>query len=310
MSDVLFAGIEGQHQALELLSAALLQQRLAPAYLFAGPDGVGRSMVARRFLEGLCAGGLQADPDLRRRLQQGNHPDLLWVEPTYLEKGERITATEAKERGLSKKTLPQIRLEQIREVSRFLARPPLDASRSMVVIEQAEAMAESAANALLKTLEEPGQGLLVLITAAPERLLATILSRCQRIPFKPLPAQMMLQLVGSAQDDPPALVDLAAGSPGALLLWRERWAELPPELLAQLQQLPTQPIEALTLAREVCEALDTEQQLWLLQWWQWHLWRQQAQDNVQRRLTKLRRHLVGHVQPRLAWEVALLDLIA
>ena len=84
----------------------------------------------------------------------------------------------------------------------------------------------------------------------------------------------------------------------------------PPELLAQLQQLPSQPIEALTLAREVCEALDTDQQLWLLQWWQWHLWRQQAQDNVQRRLTKLHRHLVGHVQPRLAWEVALLDLIA
>jgi DNA polymerase-3 subunit delta' len=310
VSDVLFAGIEGQHQALELLSAALLQQRLAPAYLFAGPDGVGRSMVARRFLEGLCAGGLQADPDLRRRLQQGNHPDLLWVEPTYLEKGERITATEAKERGLSKKTLPQIRLEQIREVSRFLARPPLDASRSMVVIEQAEAMAEAAANALLKTLEEPGQGLLVLIAAAPERLLATILSRCQRIPFKPLPAHTMLQLVGGAQDDPPELLDLAAGSPGALLLWRERWAELPPELLAQLQQLPGQPIDAMALAREVCEVLDTEQQLWLLQWWQWHLWRQQAKETVQKRLTKLRRHLLGHVQPRLAWEVALLDLIA
>ena len=66
----------------------------------------------------------------------------------------------------------------------------------------------------------------------------------------------------------------------------------------------------MTLAREVCEALDTEQQLWLLQWWQWHLWRQQAQEPVQRRLTKLRRHLIGHVQPRLAWEVALLDLIA
>ena len=121
MSEALFAGIEGQQQALELLTAALNQQRLAPAYLFAGPDGVGRSLTARRFLEGLCAGGAQADLDLRRRLQQGNHPDLIWVEPTYMEKGERITATEAKERGLSKKTLPQIRLEQIREVSRYLA---------------------------------------------------------------------------------------------------------------------------------------------------------------------------------------------
>ena len=50
MTEALFAGIEGQQQALELLTAALDQQRLAPAYLFAGPDGVGRSLPARRFL--------------------------------------------------------------------------------------------------------------------------------------------------------------------------------------------------------------------------------------------------------------------
>ena len=67
--------------------------------------------------------------------------------------------------------------------------------------------------------------------------------------------------------------------------------------------------EALGLARDLTEALDTEQQLWLLQWWQLHLWRQAGQRPVQQRLNVLRRHLLGHVQPRLAWEVALLDLM-
>ena len=309
MSEELFAGVLGQPQAVQLLSAALQLQRLAPAYLFSGPDGVGRSLVARRFLEGLCGAGLQANLKLRRRLEQGNHPDLLWVEPSYMEKGERISVSEARERGLQKKTLPQIRLEQIRELSRFLARPALEAPRSLVVLEAAEAMAEAAANALLKTLEEPGNGILVLITAAPDRLLSTILSRCQRIPFKPLPQQMMLELVDADETDPAELNELAAGSPGALLEWRRRWQELPSDLVDKLQVVPKNPLEALGLARDLTEALDTEQQLWLLQWWQLRLWRSNKETFMQERLNLLRRHLSGHVQPRLAWEVALLDLL-
>lgn len=309
MSEALFAGVKGQPQAVQLLSAALRLQRLAPAYLFSGPEGVGRALVARRFLEGLCGAGERGDRQLRRRLEQGNHPDLLWVEPSYMEKGERVSVSEARERGLQKKSLPQIRLEQIRELSRFLARPALEAPRSLVVLEAAETMAEAAANALLKTLEEPGNGVLVLITAAPDRLLSTILSRCQRIPFKPLPQQMMLDLVGEDASDPAELRELAAGSPGALLEWRRRWQELPPELLQQLQALPSTPLSALGLARDLCEALDVEQQLWLLQWWQLRLWRSIGKHSDQQRLDLLRRHLSGNVQPRLAWEVALLDLL-
>jgi DNA polymerase-3 subunit delta' len=60
---------------------------------------------------------------------------------------------------MSRRTPPQLRLEQIRGVSRALARQPVESTRGMVVIESAEAMAEAAANALLKTLEEPGHGL-------------------------------------------------------------------------------------------------------------------------------------------------------
>ena len=67
-------------------------------------------------------------------------------------------------------------------------------------------------------------------------------------------------------------------------------------------------MEALSLARDLCEALDGEQQLWLINWWQQHLWHSGAGEQSLRRLEQLRRHLLSFVQPRLAWEVALLDL--
>jgi DNA polymerase-3 subunit delta' len=67
-------------------------------------------------------------------------------------------------------------------------------------------------------------------------------------------------------------------------------------------------VEALSLARDLCEALDVEQQLWLLDWWQLHLWRLSHQPAQQQRIELLRRQLRSFVQPRLAWEVALLEL--
>ncbi|NBO29944.1 MAG: DNA polymerase III subunit delta', partial [Synechococcaceae bacterium WB6_1A_059] len=204
-----------------------------------------------------------------------------------------------------KKGLPQLRLEQIREVTRFLARPPLEAPRSVVVLEGAERMAEGAANALLKTLEEPGQGLLILLTAAPEQLLSTILSRCMRISFRPLAPAELAEVVPN-QGDPAELLALAAGSPGALLEWRRRWQELPEALLV----MPENPMAAMDLARQISDQLDSEQQLWLIGLLQRRLWLSSRQVKQLQRLERLGKHLKGNVQPRLAWEVALLDLCA
>jgi DNA polymerase-3 subunit delta' len=326
----LFADLLGQERAVALLRAAIVQRRLAPAYLLAGPEGVGRSLAALRFLEGVLAGPGGSAHE-RRRLAEGNHPDLLWMEPTYSDKGELIPASKAEALGVNRRTLPQMRLEQIREVSRFLARRPVEAPGCLVVLEGVEAMAEGAANALLKTLEEPGAGLMLLITAAPEQLLGTIRSRCQLIPFMrlaPGPLQAVLQrcaadrppLAGplsdvqsgpqpdSEQADPPELLELAAGSPGALLRHRRQWRALPLGMAERLMGLAPEPLAALELARELSELLDGEQQLWLIDWWQLALWRRHADPLPLRRLERLRQQLRAYVQPRLAWEVALLDL--
>ena len=304
----LFEDLIGQPLAVNLLEAALQRQRLAPAYLFAGPEGVGRRLgaISGRFARRWTRLGTSAAAALER-----NHPDLLWVEPTFQHQGRLYTRDEAEEAGLSRRTPPQLRLEQIRAVSRFLARQPVEAQRGMVVIESAEAMPEAAANALLKTLEEPGNGMLILLSAAPERLLSTIRSRCQLIRFLQLAQvdlQCVLQRCEAQEADPPELLAMAAGSPGALLEHRRQRAALPDAIRGQLERLPEDPMQALALARDLCEALDGEQQLWLINWWQQHLWRSGA-DAVQiRRLDSLRRQLLSFVQPRLAWEVALLDM--
>ncbi len=310
----LFEDLLGQTRAVALLEASLVKGRLAPAYLFAGPDGVGRRLAALRFLEGVLA-GLQGDAGIRRRLQEGNHPDLLWVEPTYQDKGQLVPASKAEELGLARRAAPQLRLEQIRDVSRFLSRRAVEARGCVVVLEDAEAMAEGAANALLKTLEEPGEGLLILIAATPEQLLTTIRSRCQQIPFTRLSSEQLAVVLERCGEpaptaDPPELLELAAGSPGALLRCRQAWADLPEGLAARLLDMAAaaEPLQALALARDLAEALDAEQQLWLLGWWQLALWRRQAPVAQLQRLERLRSQLRAYVQPRLAWEVALLEL--
>jgi len=332
----LFADLLGQELAIHLLAAALRSGRLAPAYLFAGPDGVGRRLAALRFLEGVVATSkpagagqaakavLAGDARLRRLLAQGNHPDLLWVEPTFQHQGRLIPASQAAESGISRKVPPQLRLEQIREVTRFLSRRPVESGRCLVVLESVESMAETAANALLKTLEEPGDGVLVLISAAPDRLLPTIRSRCQRIPFRPLAPEQVREVLGASPDtsspegaspdgvapDPPELLELAEGSPGALLDHRRQWQSLPEGLADRLLALGPDPLASLALARDLSEALEGEQQLWLLGWWQLAGWRRRQDPVRWRRLERLRAQLLGHGQPRLAWEVALLELAA
>ncbi|MBW4516376.1 MAG: DNA polymerase III subunit delta' [Timaviella obliquedivisa GSE-PSE-MK23-08B] len=310
-----FSTLIGQSQAVELLSSAIAQNRVAPAYLFAGAPGVGRSLAARDFagllLAPLNQGG-QSSKNISTRAQQSNHPDLFWVEPTYLHQGKRLSAAEAVEQGVKRKSPPEIRLEQVREVARFLGRPPLEAPRSVVVLEDAETMAEAAANGLLKTLEEPGRATLILIAPSAESLLPTLVSRCQRIPFRRLDREAIAQVLNQTGHGEilqhPEVMALAQGSPGeAIAQWQQIQA-IPPELLEAVSQPPRSLRSALDLARQIVQSLDTESQLWLLDYLQYHYWETHRQPAYLHYLEKARRYLLQYVQPRLVWEVTFLGM--
>lgn len=308
-----FASLVGQAQAIELLTSAVQGDRIAPAYLFAGPEGVGRRLAAQAFLDLLlCPSGPDQERQ-RQRLHHGNHPDLLWVEPTYLHQGKLLTADQMAAAGLQPpRSHPQIRLEQIREIARFLGRPPLVAGRSVVILTQAETMAEAAANGLLKTLEEPGQATLILIAPSPEVLLPTLVSRCQRIPFQRLAADQMEKVLAQEGYSEilgnPEILAMAQGSPGAAI---DHWQQLqatPSDLLQALHQPPKTLIQSLTLARQIDETLAGEAQLWLIDYLQHYYWQRYWQPQWLQHLEQARRHLLHYGQPRLVWEVALMAL--
>ncbi|MEM9805399.1 MAG: DNA polymerase III subunit delta', partial [Cyanobacteria bacterium P01_D01_bin.56] len=307
-----FAHIVGQSQAIELLVQAVVKQRIAPGYLFVGPAGVGRSLVATAFTNVLLGDGQSSASNLLRRIESRNHPDLLWVEPTYLHQGKLLTVAEAQEAGLKRRGRPQVRLEQVRDIARFLSRPPLEAPQSVVVIEAAELIAEAAANGLLKTLEEPGKATLILIAPDQQTLLPTLISRCQTIPFRRLSptdlAQVLAQTGHSDILDVPEVLGLAQGSPGSAIASWHQLQTIPSELLEQITQ-PIQDIrQALTLARQITQTLEPESQLWLLEYLQQSRW-QQGQAQGMEQLELARKQLLRYVQPRLVWEVTLMKLM-
>lgn len=320
--------IIGQDQAIELLEQAVAQNRLATAYLLAGVAGVGRSLVAQYFIELLFSVGLDQSQQLAlgKRLAASNHPDVLWVQPTYLNQGTRISIAEAAATGFKGKSSPMIRLEQVREVTDFLSRSPLIASRKVVVLEQAETMPEVAANALLKTLEEPGRATIILIASADTALLSTIVSRCQKIPLRRLNKQQMEVILQQHHHSEilknPVILSLAQGSPGNAIAAWQQLQNIPPEIIEKINKLPTKPLQNLSLARDLDKTLDLEQQLWLLEYLQHHYWQSHYAGNKSNNkldnqssnhayidyLEKAKKHLLGYVQPRLVWEVTLLKL--
>lgn len=323
-----FSELIGQRQAVELLTSALKKNRIAPAYLFAGPPGVGRRLAATEFSALLLAheASSQPYPSILKRVRTGNHPDLLWVRPTYSHQGNLISASEAAAAGIKRKAPPQIRIEQIRQITEFLSRPPLEASRAVVAIEDAQLMTEAAANALLKTLEEPGRATLILIAASAQALLPTLVSRCQRIPFFSLAQAEMEQVLRQTGHgeilEHPAVVAIAQGSPGQAILSFTQLQAIPGELLDPLNRFPqitpTQqsPLEriyhALKLAAAIAHNLDTEVQLWLIDYLQQSYWQQYQAGTVTHpflsQLETARKALLSYAQPRLVWEVTLLGV--
>lgn len=314
-----FSALVGQTQAIALLNRAVALQRIAPGYLFVGPDGTGKSLAAAGFAQLLLASKSKGDLEdaalLARRIRDRNHPDLLWIEPTYLHNGNLLTPVQAAEVGLKRKSPPRIRLPQVREIARFLSRPALEAARAVVVVEQAERMAEAAANALLKTLEEPGQATVILMAPDQQVLLPTLISRCQAIPFRRLNGEQMAAVLGQVGRGEvlksTEVMAIAQGSPGQAIESWQQLQGLSPELLTQLEKPPVTLRDALTAARDINQELDTEAQLWLIDYLQHRYWQQGLcnSDDLEA-LEKARRYLLAFVQPRLVWEVTLSELSA
>lgn len=174
-----YAGILGHERQKAILKRAQSSGRLAHAYLFEGPEGIGKRLMAlalARSLFCVTKNGCGECPACRK-VDHQNHPDLHIVEAD----GNTI------------------KIEQIRALQKELSFRPLEGERKICVIEAAEKMNASSGNALLKTLEEPsGHALLILLTSRPDAVLPTIRSRCQRLPFSRLPTATIRRALAEA----------------------------------------------------------------------------------------------------------------
>ncbi|WP_269624114.1 DNA polymerase III subunit delta' [Prochlorococcus marinus] len=312
-----FKNIYGQDLAIEILKSAISKEHISPAYLFSGPDGVGRKKTAKVFIKAILQNN-QNQQSTIRKIESNNHPDLLWIEPCYMVQGKIISQTKASAESITIKSPPQIRLNQIKEIIEFLGKKPFESERSIVIIEDIERINESASNALLKTLEETNSGLFILITQRPEKLLSTIRSRCQFVPFIRLSDNVINKIIDQLEvvqkiDDIPLekikeLIAFSYGSPGQYLKNIQCWLSISSPLRQKLDIQLTNQIELLQLAKEITDELNIEQQLWVIDFKQNRAWIKEKNSNIVRKLEELRKQLLKFVQPRLAWEVTLLEI--
>jgi DNA polymerase III subunit delta' len=231
----------GHPEAEATILEAMRTGRMHHAWLITGPEGVGKATLAYRFARRLLAGrptveslALDTTSPVFRRVAAGSHADLLTVERMLNEKTKRMKT--------------QIAVEDVRKITGFMSLTPAEGGWRVVVVDGAEDMNQASANALLKILEEPPpRAILLLVCAAPGRLLPTIRSRCRRLRLTPMADEPMGQLLDQYlprmdADERGRLITLAEGSPGRAIMLAEdeglKIALLVDKLLAELPGVP------------------------------------------------------------------------
>jgi len=225
-----------------MLQRAIVNEHLPHAYLFVGPEGIGKKLTALTLAKTInCEEGKEdcCDTCLScRKIGDANHPDVSVIGP----EGQFI------------------RIDKIRELQRSLSYRPFEGRKRVCILDGADQMKAEGANALLKTLEEPPPSTLLLLLASErERLLPTIVSRCQQLTFTRLP---MDQMVGElttrhaiGETEARTVAALAQGSLGSALqmLDHEVW-ERRVEIIQGLMDLRGQRVhKAFTLAQSLVD---------------------------------------------------------
>ncbi|MCG3173420.1 MAG: hypothetical protein GMKNLPBB_01617 [Myxococcota bacterium] len=293
-----FRELIGQDEALGVLRRTLDSGRLAHAWLFAGPPGVGRKTAANGLAATLLCerqvwDGCGECRSCRRRMN-GNHTDLETIRP----------------RGVN------IRIEQIREeLIPSAQRGPLEAPYKVFIIENAEALRTESANALLKTLEEPPASCVFILAApGPRSVLPTIVSRCRTLRFTPVPSNLIAAWLedkhGAAPGTAERLARYCAGRPAEALELLKHPERLDIRAPANRWELMTQ-AEGWTSKRE--DALENIRVLRA----QLHQELVQPSGAADRaamaeaisRLYAAERAVLGNVRPRVTLESALLPAL-
>ena len=193
-----FENIKGHKKIIEFLKDIVGEEKIPSSFIFYGPEGIGKAMVAKEFAKYILSytkNGLYGDginEESLRMFEKNVHPDFLLVDFAY----QAVLLDEKEEEQKS------IKIDTIRSIIKFASLAPSYSNRKVIIIDDADTMTIDAQNSLLKTLEEPPSStIIILVTSKENLLLPTIISRCMRIKFSKLsPNDVMNILVEKGFD--------------------------------------------------------------------------------------------------------------
>jgi DNA polymerase-3 subunit delta' len=203
-----FREIIGHEKPITILKNRIKYNKVGQAYLFAGKDGIGKKSVAIAFSKAINCKNLSNEQNPCNKcsacltIEKGTNPDVDIISPVD----------------------SVIKIEKIRELKSNIFYQPIENKKKVYIIDEADKMTLEASNSLLKVLEEPpGYAVLVLITAFPDSILPTILSRCCKLSFKPLSNRQQLEILLRQKElnldekQLKEIIKLSYGSPGIVM---------------------------------------------------------------------------------------------
>ncbi len=250
----------GNQKIVSRLQKAISRNTLSHAYLFTGPEHVGKLTLARKFAKSVIFGS-EIDVCSSAPLSDERQIfDLMMIEPEREKKGETVR----------EKNIP---VEKIRQAQKDLSLFPLRGKRKVLIISQAEKLTPESQNALLKTLEEPNPTSVIILTSNnPERLLPTIRSRCQRILFSLVDDGEIHRSIGAKKTNAEEITLLSMGRPGISRMLEENKKEF--EKHKQIRFLFQEALHSgVNRKLEIAENLskDAQRAVSALEMWIWFL---------------------------------------
>ncbi len=297
------------------LKNIIKNKSLANGYIFYGAEGLGKKQTALQFIKEIFK---QSSPseNVEERITNNNHPDFLIIKP------DSILATKSSGNYDFEKTIKSgsevIKIAQIRNIKTFLSQKSINSEKKIVLIIDAHLLNEAASNCLLKTLEEPSNGIFILLTSKLNLLLDTIISRCQIVRFRSFSSKQIRSILKEYLDTSKLkintkfkledLIHSANGSPNQLLKNIEIWNDFSDEIISKLDSPIKNSLEILEISKSINEKLEIFQQIYLVNLIQTIWWRKTNNIGLVKKLENLKYLLRKNIQPRLAWEITFLKI--
>ncbi len=298
------------------LKNIIKNKSLANGYIFYGSEGLGKKQTALQFIKEIFK---QSSPseNVEERITNNNHPDFLIIEP------DSLLATKSSGSFDLEKTIKSgseiIKIAQIRNIKTFLSQKSINSEKKIVLIIDAHLLNEAASNCLLKTLEEPSNGIFILLTSKLNLLLDTIISRCQIVRFRSFSSKQIKSISKEYLDTSKLtintklkfedLINCANGSPNQLFRNIEIWNAFSDEIISKLDSPIKNSLEILEISKSISEKLEISQQICLVNLIQTIWWRKTKNIGLVKKLENLKYLLRRNIQPRLAWEIAFLKIL-